>query len=660
CLSSPCYSGVECTSYDDGSFICGECPTGTQGDGITCRDIDECALVADACFHYQGTHRCQNQFPGYSCLPCPSGYKGNVESGVGVNYARAHKQVCVLSNPCTDGENPCPENSDCIFLGKTVHPPFTCKVKTRLNLGKTLLLSEQAQVAYLPREDFQHKQNSKRGSTCCRPGYASCSKCDTLVCSDDKDSDGWADVQITCQSNNTEVTCKKDNCIKTPNSGQEDADEDGQGDACDRDDDNDNIYDEQDNCQFIYNPTQSDVDRDAGDMCDNCVHDRNADQHDTDGNGQGDACSIDIDGDSIENDFDNCVYVYNFDQVDSDNDGVGDACDNCPLVHNPTQNDRDSDKVGDACDSNLDIDEDGIQNNLDNCPYIANSNQADHDNDGIGDACDNDDDDDGIPDNRDNCRLVVNPSQLDTDGNGRGDACEGDFDGDNIPDAKDACPLNHQISVTDFRRFDMIPLDPKGVAQTDPKWVVRHRGKELIQTKNCDPGLAIGMDRFQAVDFSGTFFVNTGKDDDYAGFVFGYQSSSKFYVVMWKQVSQTYWESSPTLAHGYGALQVKVVNSTTGPGEALRNALWNTGDTQDQVRTLWYDDMHRGWKDFTAYRWTLQHRPTTGYIRVTMYEGKDLLVDSGPMYDKTFAGGRLGFYIFSQEMVFFSDMDYMC
>ena len=48
---------------------------------------------------------------------------------------------------------------------------------------------------------------------------------------------------------------------------------------------------------------------------------------------------------------------------------------------------------------------------------------------------------------------------------------------------------------------------------------------------NSRPAVAIGKDRLSAVDFSGTIFVETDSDDDFVGFVFGFQDNSNFYVV---------------------------------------------------------------------------------------------------------------------------------
>ncbi|PUA26321.1 MAG: hypothetical protein B0W54_23960, partial [Cellvibrio sp. 79] len=85
--------------------------------------------------------------------------------------------------------------------------------------------------------------------------------------------------------------------------------------------------------------------------------------HDSDGDGAGDTCDLDSDGDGINN-----------------------LTDNCPLIANSNQLNTDGDALGDACDS--DIDNDGVLNAVDNCPLNANPLQSDIDKDGIGDACD--------------------------------------------------------------------------------------------------------------------------------------------------------------------------------------------------------------------------------------------------------------------------------
>ena len=59
------------------------------------------------------------------------------------------------------------------------------------------------------------------------------------------------------------------------------------------------------------------------------------------------------------------------------------------------------------------------------------------------------------------------------------------------------------------------------------------KGKELIQSVNADPGLAIGKHYLQGVDYSGTVFINTETDDDYVGFVFGYQRNHYLIIIFY-------------------------------------------------------------------------------------------------------------------------------
>jgi hypothetical protein len=73
------------------------------------------------------------------------------------------------------------------------------------------------------------------------------------------------------------------------------------------DSDSDGILDDVDNCPAIQNPLQEDADNDGtGDACDDCT---------------------DADFDSVCDDEDNCPDNCNTQQLDQDGDGYGDVCD---------------------------------------------------------------------------------------------------------------------------------------------------------------------------------------------------------------------------------------------------------------------------------------------------------------------------------------------
>uniref|UniRef100_A0A8C2EI18 Thrombospondin 3b n=1 Tax=Cyprinus carpio TaxID=7962 RepID=A0A8C2EI18_CYPCA len=611
CHPNPCYNGVSCMeSMMFPGYQCGPCPDGMTGNGTHCQDIDEVKNITINVILNITIKIIIRYFTcalgSFKCGQCKAGFVGHQTAG------------CCVRRTCeTLGYKPCDVNAHCV-MGHNSDISCVCNI-----------------------------------------GWAGSGN----ICGPDSDIDGYPDGPLPCIDNDKH--CKADNCANTPNSGQEDTDGDGIGDQCDEDADGDGIKNVEDNCRLVPNKDQQNSDTDSyGDACDNCPNVPNGDQLDTDGNGKGDICDNDIDGDGIPNVLDNCPNIPNPMQTDRDGDGVGDACDSCPEVNDPLQSDMDNDLVGDVCDTNKDMDGDGYQDTRDNCPEVPNSSQLDSDNDGIGDECDNDDDNDGIPDilppGPDNCRLVLNPSQKDTDANGVGDMCETDFDNDKVTDLLDACPESAEVTMTDFRAFQTVILDPEGDVQIDPNWVVLNKGTEIVQTMNSDPGLAVGYTAFNGVDFEGTIHVNTDTDDDYVGFIFGYQDSSSFYVVMWKQTEQTYWQNLPFKASAQPGLQLKAVKSRTGPGEYLRNALWHTGDTPGEVTLLWKDPRNVGWKDRTSYRWHLTHRPQVGYIRLRLYEGKALVADSGVLIDTTMRGGRLGVFCFSQENVIWSNLGYRC
>lgn len=135
-----------------------------------------------------------------------------------------------------------------------------------------------------------------------------------------------------------------------------------------------------DNCPRFANAAQTDNDSDGvGNGCDNCINTANPDQTDTNGDGTGDACQSDADLDTVPDDdgdgtVDKCVGGR-----------VLFCDDNCLGLSNPSQSDLDGDGTGDACDA--DDDGDGVVDASDNCPTVSNAGQQDADGNGVGNAC---------------------------------------------------------------------------------------------------------------------------------------------------------------------------------------------------------------------------------------------------------------------------------
>eukprot|EP00117_Sycon_ciliatum_P020763 scpid2291/ scgid18403/ Thrombospondin-3 len=638
---NPCSAGVVCVNTPRVApfYKCLQCPEGLTGDGINCADIDECT-AASPC---SSLSQCVNTNTGYYCTACPEGYRGITSHGVGITYAMNNKQTCSDFNECLVNNGGCDPLSYC----NNTQGGFLCGPCIPGFLGNGYSGCTSGDYCSLGVHDCHSNATCTMTGvaqyTCeCKMGFAGTGR----LCADDSDLDGYPSERLDCE----ERSCLKDNCPTVPNSDQSDTDGDHQGDGCDHDDDGDSWIDSLDNCQYVPNIDQRDRDGDnIGDACDNCPETPNPLQWDSDQNSIGDACSTDSDGDGLLDANDGCPRVAG---TSNDTANPGPECRSCPpfqgvTVFTPHTQLLDSnfDDIANNCNvSHRDSDLDGIPDGFDNCPSVANADQADHDGGGAGDLCEGDDDEDGIADTIDNCHYVPNPRQVDSVGNGIGDACRNDYDGDGVNNAQDACPFMRTVQSGNMSVLLNISIPVESMA--DVKWHVTPQGSTVTLTSQSSaPIILLAPPRLGSVDFSGTVHVQNSEENDFFGFVFSFQSTSRFYLLQWKRTAESFLDLPSAISKPYWQL-------LKSPSTELETWLGNS--------SIYEDKTGYGWLPHVTYSWVIQHRPDRGHIRIVVRNASHLILDSGSISDGDYRGGRLGLFSFWQADTTWSNLSVSC
>ncbi len=175
-------------------------------------------------------------------------------------------------------------------------------------------------------------------------------------------------------------------------------------------------------------------------------------------------------------------------------------------------------------------------------------------------------------------------------------------------------------------------------SQPAANWVLSSGNTVVTQTVNARASVFLSDFGVNSEQIAGNWRVSTNEDDDFIGFVFGWQNPYQFYLFDWKENTQD------------GALRgmtVKVINLAPDGSEG-KPALWDTYNPG--ITTLFHNSIR--WNSFTDYDFSLTYHP--GEFTITVKQGATVL-SSITLQDDTFPSGGFGFYNYSQNAVRYRD-----
>ena len=212
-----------------------------------------------------------------------------------------------------------------------------------------------------------------------------------------------------------------------------------------------------------------------------------------------------------------------------------------------------------------------------------------------------------------------------------------------------ATSIGATAAPLDLSSWSALTLNYPG-GQGAGSWVLEPGNTAVTQVINADPSFYLNnLSQTQySIDGSWQVLQSGAGDDDYIGFVFGYQNSSNFYLFDWKRGTQN--SVGQTAAEG---MTLKRFTGATGDGLAdlsLAEFWENQVSFGDMAVLATNHSATAGWAVGTLYNFHLDFDIAPNTLHVVVMDGATTLWET-TVVDSTFNGGQFGFFNNSQQSV---------
>ncbi|WP_298949654.1 MBG domain-containing protein [uncultured Polaribacter sp.] len=199
-------------------------------------------------------------------------------------------------------------------------------------------------------------------------------------------------------------------------------------------------------------------------------------------------------------------------------------------------------------------------------------------------------------------------------------------------------------------------------------WVYDSNANSVKQTTNSNPTFYVSDQNFINKTITGEIYVNTSSDDDFIGFVLGFEEPTasllnryKFLLVDWKQLDQD--PSNNTLAKA----EIRLIyydKAANDPGNIFwstptQTSTWGVIDTYDPSPSFPDVNSQGGWEEFKTIEFKTVYSENNVKIFFDFGDGNftkvfDVDASSVPFFE-SFPEGRVGFYNYSQNEVIYKN-----